>query len=406
MKTYLVGGAVRDQLLGLPVNERDWLVTGTDASELLRLGYRQVGQDFPVFLHPDTHEEYALPRPARGSASGTPASIEADLQRRDLTINAMAMDLQGNLIDPFGGEQDLKQRILRHNPAFRDDPIRVLRLARFAARFQALGFQIAPDTIELAHRMVREGDLNRLVPERVFGEIRKALTEENPVAFIEVLRSFGALAVILPEIEQLFGVPQPPEHHPEIDTGIHSLMVLAQACRLSPLPEVRLAALLHDVGKGVTPPGEWPRHIAHEARGVPLIESLARRLCLPNHWRDLARLACRYHLHAHRALELRPKTLLKLLESLDALRRAERFEQFLIVCEADMRGRGGGESRPYPQRAFLRDIRTLVLQVDLSGITGGGGEGPRIAERIRRARIGAIAAFKQTYIPAADTKAP
>ena len=397
MKTYLVGGAVRDTLLGLAVRERDWLVTGSDPQQLLRLGYRQVGRHFPVFLHPDTHEEYALPRAAPGNEGDTPATLEQDLARRDLTINAMAMDVDGQLIDPLGGEQDLRDRLLRHTPAFRDDPLRVLRLARFAARYRSLGFRLAAETLALARRMVRAGDLDGLVPERVFAEIAKAFAQDDPVAFIQTLRRMRALAVVLPEVDRLFGVPQPVRFHPEVDTGKHTLMVLQQACRLSRQAPTRFASLLHDVGKGATPKQDWPRHIAHEQRGVPLIQALARRLCLPNAWRDLAVLACRYHLHCHRALELKPKTLLKTLNALDAFRQPQRFEQFLLVCEADMRGRKGLQQQPYPQKVFLAGALHAAKAVDLQVLSGSADGGGGIAARIARLRISAIAGYRQAF---------
>ncbi len=393
MKIYLVGGAVRDQLLGLPVSERDWLVTGASEQELLRLGYRQVGKEFPVFLHPKSHEEHALPR---GQEDGDNA-LEADLQRRDLTINALALDDEGNLIDPCGGREDLEQRILRHTPAFRDDPIRLLRLARFAARYHALGFRIAEETLALCRRMVEEGELDALVPERVFAEIARALEGDSPMEFFRALRACGALAAILPELERLFGVPQPPEHHPEIDSGLHSLLVLEQACRLSKEPEVRFAALLHDLGKGATPPEKWPRHIAHEERGVTLIEGLCERLRVPNRWRELAVIASRYHLRCHRALEMRDVTLHKMLTALDALRRPERFEQLLLICEADMRGRSGFEERDYPQAGFLRALLKAVQDVNVGAIAEACAKKADIPEAIQRAQQQAIAAFRKDH---------
>lgn len=392
MKIYLVGGAVRDQLLGLPVSERDWLVTGASEQELLRLGYRQVGKEFPVFLHPQSHEEYALPRGGRDDDA-----LAADLQRRDLTINAMAMDDEGKLIDPCGGRMDLEQRILRHTPAFRDDPIRLLRLARFQARYHTLGFRIAEETLDLCRQMVTEGDLEGLVPERVFAEIARALEGEYPTEFFHALRECNALAVILPELERLFGIPQPPEHHPEIDSGLHSLLVLEQACRLSAEPEVRFAALLHDLGKGVTPPEKWPRHIAHEERGVALIESLCDRLRVPNRWRELAVIASRYHLRCHRALEMRDVTLQKMLAALDALRRPERFEQLLLICEADMRGRTGFEERVYPQAGFLRGLLAAMEKLDVGAVAAACAKKADIPEAIRRAQRQAIADFRKSY---------
>ena len=397
MKTYLVGGAVRDTLLGLPVRERDWLVSNCSAEMLRHKGFQQVGQHFAVFLHPQTHEEYALPRAARGAPANSAVSVEDDLQRRDLTINAMAFDDQQKLIDPLNGKQDLEQRILRHTPAFRDDPVRVLRLARFAARFHSMGFSIAPETRLLVKGMVSEGDLDQLVPERVFSEIAKAMRENHPVVFIETLRELDVLRILLPEVDRLFGIPQPAQHHPEIDTGIHTLMVLQQASRLSPLPEVRFAALLHDVGKGTTPEQEWPRHIAHEARGVPLVEQIAMRLRLPNSWRDLALAVTRHHLNCHRALELRPATVLKMLNRLDALRRAERFEQFLLVCKADMRGRTGFEQSDYPQQRYLLGALQAAQAVDTRQVAALAKSSGQIAEQIARARAAAIADYKARW---------
>ncbi len=392
MKIYLVGGAVRDQLLGLPVSERDWLVTGASEQELLRLGYRQVGKEFPVFLHPKTHEEHALPR-----GGWDDDALAEDLQRRDLTINAMAMDDEGKLIDPCGGRMDLEQRILRHTPAFRDDPIRLLRLARFQARYHTLGFRIAEETLALCQQMVAQGDLDGLVPERVFAEIARALEGEHPTEFFRALRECNALAAILPELERLFGVPQPPEHHPEIDSGLHSLLVLEHTCRLSKEPEVRFAALLHDLGKGATPPEKWPRHIAHEERGVALIEGLCERLRVPNRWRELAVIGSRYHLRCHRALEMRDVTLHKMLTALDALRRPERFEQLLLICEADMRGRTGFEERPYPQARFLRGILAAMEKLDVGAVAAACEKKADIPEAIRRAQQQAIADFRKSY---------
>lgn len=398
MQTYLVGGAVRDRLLGRAVKERDWLVTGASAQDLLQQGFQQVGRDFPVFLHPQTHEEHALPRRGHSADDGMQVTLEEDLERRDLTINAMAIAPDGQLIDPLGGEQDLRDGLLRHTPAFREDPIRILRLARFAARYRSIGFRIAPETLELVRRMVSEDDLAHATPERVFAELRKGLSEDDPVAFFEVLRNLDALKVILPEVDRLFGVPQPAQHHPEIDTGTHSLMVLRQVCRLSPLPEVRFAALLHDIGKGTTPSAEWPRHIAHEARGAKMVRSLASRLCLPKRWTELAELATRYHLQCHRVLEMRPATILKTLTALDAFRRHERFQQFLLVCEADMRGRQGFENSPYPQKTFFVGACRAAMDTDLQGIPLGGRQDKRIVERIARARTAAIAKYREAFL--------
>jgi tRNA nucleotidyltransferase (CCA-adding enzyme) len=396
MKIYLVGGAVRDRLLGLQPIEQDWLVTDSSAEELQRLGYRRVGKDFPVFLHPDTHEQYALPRGQNLTGS---ASVEDDLARRDLTINAMALGPDGELLDPCGGQRDLENRILRHTPAFAEDPVRVLRLARFAARFNTLGFQIAPETVQLIKTMAAQGSLDELVPERVFAELSHALKGKNADRFFQTLRECDALARVLPELDCLFGIPQPERHHPEIDSGIHSLMVLQQASLLSGEGAVRFAALLHDVGKCTSPEADWPRHLDHERRGVPIIESLCQRMCIPNEWRDLALLACRHHITCHRALELRPATLLKLLLELDALRRPERFQDLLLVCEADIRGRGGFESQPYPQADYLRSVRRGIAEIDGSMLAQNLKPGQKIEDKIKRARLNAISEVKRQFSP-------
>ncbi len=414
MQVYLVGGAVRDGLLGREARERDWVVVGATPAQMLALGYRQVGKDFPVFLHPETHEEYALARTERKTAPGyrgfvvhaaPDVTLEEDLKRRDLTINALAQDADGRIIDPFGGRTDLERRLLRHtSPAFTEDPVRILRVARFAARFAPLGFRVAVETRELMAEMVRCGEVDALVPERVWAETHKALSEPAPAEYFRVLRDCGALGVIFPEIEALFGVPQPPKYHPEIDTGVHTLMVLEQAARLSPLATVRLAALLHDLGKATTPPAVWPSHHGHEARGVPIIEALCARLRIPNAYRDLATLTARWHMHLHRALELTPQTLLKLIEGTDALRRPDRFREFLLACEADSRGRTGLEDRPYPQRAYVEGVLAAVMAVDVAGIARAGLNGEALKEAIHRARIAAIkqtldAARRQSSMP-------
>jgi len=398
MKSYLVGGAVRDLLLGLPVTERDWLVTDVTPEELLALGYRQVGKDFPVFLHPETHEEHALPRRSRSDPDSGPVTIEEDLSRRDLTINALAQGPAGEIIDPCGGQADLEQRILRHTPHFDEDPIRVLRLARFAARYHALGFRIAPETQELVRSMANAGRLDDLVPERAWGEISRALAEDEAPIFFQALREMNALQPILPELECLFGVPQPEKHHPEIDTGIHTLMVLEQACRLSNDSQVRFAALTHDLGKGITPEEILPRHIGHEKRGVTLIKGLCQRLRIPNTWRDLAVQVARHHGQAHRVFELRTNTLLKILMQMDALRRPQRFEQFLLACEADIRGRTGMEQLPYPQADYLRAIFQAAKGIDSQEICRNEPDSSRIPQSLRRARLRAIAQVKREWL--------
>jgi len=401
MKIYLVGGAVRDKLLGLPVKDRDYVVVGATPAEMLAQGYKLVGNDFPVFLHPQTKCEYALARTERKSGHGykgfevyaaPDVTLEQDLQRRDITINAMAEGEQGELIDPFGGAQDARARVLRHvSPAFAEDPLRVLRVARFAARFD---FSVAPETLELMRALVGAGEMEHLVAERVWSELSRALGELHPIRFIEVLRECGALARLLPEVDRLFGVPQPAAHHPEIDTGAHTLMVLAQAARLSPKVGVRFAALVHDLGKGATPPAEWPRHIAHENRGVVIIKELCRRLRVPNDVRDFAALVSRYHLHAHRALELRPETVLELFEALDGFRRPERVEDFVLTCEADARGRKGLEARAYPQADYLRAALAGARAIDAAGVAAPGESGPAVGAALRRARSEAIATVK------------
>ncbi len=404
-RTYLVGGAVRDRLLGLPVTDRDYVVVGATPDDLIEAGFKQVGADFPVFLHPQTGEEYALARTERKTARGyhgfavhfsPDVTLEEDLQRRDLTINAMAQAPDGTVIDPFGGQADLAARRLRHvSPAFAEDPVRILRVARFAARFHRLGFTVADDTRALMRRMVDSGEVDALVPERVWQEFERALREPAPQCFIGVLRDCGALARILPELDRLFGVPQPPEPHPEIDTGVHVLMVLEQAARLSDDPHVRFAALLHDLGKGATPPAEWPSHHGHEARSVALVNGLCARLKVPVAYRQLALAVARDHGNAHRALELRPGTLLEIIERTDALRRPQRFAQFLLACEADHRGRTGFEQRPYPQAQRLQLAFEAARGVDAAPLVARGLTGEAMREALRQARTRAIAAAVQ-----------
>jgi tRNA nucleotidyltransferase (CCA-adding enzyme) len=402
MQIYLVGGAVRDELLNLPVRERDWVVVGARPEDLLAQGYKAVGKDFPVFLHPQTGEEYALARTERKTGPGyrgfetlfaPDVTLEQDLERRDLTINAIAQDPDtGALIDPFGGQRDLRDRTLRHvSPAFVEDPVRVLRLARFAARFAPLGFNVAPETLSLMREIAARGELDALVSERVWQETQRALEMPAPARFFEVLHDANALPAIFPELHALFGVPQPERWHPEIDSGVHTLMVVEQAAKLSDDPVVRFAALTHDLGKGTTPPSEWPRHIAHEQRGVALVEGLCDRLRIPNAYRELAVLVSRYHLDAHRVTELRDNTLLELLERLDAFRRAARFEQWVLACEADARGRKGLENRDYPQAAYLRQARAAAANATLDPTEREGLDGQQIAQKLRKARLAALA---------------
>jgi tRNA nucleotidyltransferase (CCA-adding enzyme) len=406
MDIYLVGGAVRDRLLGRPHVERDFVVVGARPDDLLALGYRPVGKDFPVFLHPDTGEQYALARTERKTGPGyygfatrfsPDVTLEQDLARRDLTINAMAQSAVGEIIDPYGGRRDLEARLLRHvSPAFVEDPLRVLRVARFAARFASLGFTVAPETQELMRAIVASGEMEALVPERVWAETERALGEDSPVTFFEVLRDCGALAAVFPEIDALFGVPQPEQWHPEIDTGIHTLQVLEVAAALSRDTTVRFAALVHDVGKGLTPRDAWPRHLGHEEAGVHLIERMADRLRIPNEHRELAAMVARHHARVHRVAEQRPGTVLELLEFTDAFRRAERFERFLLACEADARGRGPElRAHSYPQAAQLRAARTAAASVRLPPEVLERDKGPVIAERMRAARIEAIRSLNQ-----------
>jgi tRNA nucleotidyltransferase (CCA-adding enzyme) len=409
MQVYLVGGAVRDALLGLPVKERDWVVVGGTREDLLRMNYREVGRDFPVFLHPDTHEEYALARLERKVAPGyrgfvvefgPDVTLDEDLARRDLTINAIAQAADGTLVDPYGGRRDLESRTLRHvSQAFIEDPVRVLRVARFAARFAPLGFAVAPETLDLMRSMVVRHEVDALVAERVWQESEKALREAAASTFFRVLRDCGALKPIFPEIDALFGVPQPAQWHPEIDTGVHTLMVLDQAAAMSADTRVRFAALVHDLGKGATPRAEWPSHRGHEERSVALIDALADRLRVPSDYRDLALIVARYHGIVHRAFELKPTTLLDFMERADAFRRPERFAQALLACEADARGRTGMEANPYPQRALIGAARDAAAAIKPSADDIASQNGARIAELLRRRRVHAIAALKEHAAP-------
>jgi tRNA nucleotidyltransferase (CCA-adding enzyme) len=400
MEIYLVGGYVRDQLLGLETKDRDWVVVGSTPEEMLKQNYRQVGKDFPVFLHPKTNEEYALARTERKTAPGysgfsfhaaADVTLEEDLIRRDLTINAIALSNDEQLIDPFNGQADLKAKLLRHvSPAFIEDPVRILRVARFAARFADLGFTIAEETQQLMSEMVTNGEVDSLVPERVWQETMRALTEKTPARYFEVLRDCGALSKLFPEIDQLWGVPQPEKHHPEIDTGIHTMMVLTQAAKLSDDPKVRFAALVHDLGKGITPKEEWPNHIDHESRGVPLVEAFCDRYRIPNDYRELAIIVTKYHLHYHRAAELRDDTFLKTLEALDAFRRPDRFELFLLACEADSRGRTGYEEQHFDQPEIYRAVFNAAKTLDAKELVAQGLKGKAIKEELAKQRVQAI----------------
>ena len=399
MQVYLVGGAVRDQRLGLPVKERDWCVVGATPEQLIDEGYKQVGKDFPVFLHPETNEEYALARTERKTAAGyhgfefdtsPDVTIEEDLSRRDFTINALAIDDSDKLIDPFGGLEDLEKRLIRHvSDAFVEDPVRILRAAKFAARYAHLGFRIAPATRDLMRQMVADGEADALVPDRVWKETESALAGPNPQLFFEALRSCGALRVVYPEVDALFGVPQPVKWHPEVDTGIHTMMVIEQSARLSDEVAVRYAALVHDLGKGTTRLADLPSHPGHERRGKTLIKVMADRLPVPRACRDLGLLVAEYHTHCHRALELRNDTIVKLFEKVDAFRRTERFEQFLVACEADARGRTGFEQRDYPQAAHLREAFVAASAVD-AGRIAADTDDRKIPQAIRSARVRAV----------------
>jgi len=409
--TYLVGGAVRDELLGLPVADRDWVVVGATSEVLLSLGFIPVGADFPCFLHPQSKEEYALARTKRNSlVSGAglgagsnntgqhyindfspEVTLEQDLLNRDLTINGMAKSMDGVLIDPSNGYEDLQQRVLRHvGPTFCDDPIRVLRVARFAARYQHLGFTVHTTTQELMAEMVTAGELNHLTPERVWKEIYRALSSPKPSVFFQVLRDCGALEALMPELDCLFGVPQPAEHHPEIDSGLHVMMAVDQARQRFDEPQVTWAAVMHDLGKGVTPKQEWPRHIGHEQTGVPLVAAVCARFNVPKDYRELARLVAEHHLRCHRLLEAKPKGIMALLEALDGLRRPQRVQRFAQACTADALGRLGREQAEYPQAALLESCLEAATEVDIKPLLAKGYSGEALADQIRQLRIAAI----------------
>jgi tRNA nucleotidyltransferase (CCA-adding enzyme) len=401
MNVYEVGGAVRDALLGLRVTERDWVVVGATPDELIAEGFRRVGKDFPVFLHPRTGEEYALARTERKTAPGytgfafdtaATVTLEQDLERRDLTINAIARAPDGTLVDPWGGRADLDARVLRHvSPAFREDPLRVLRVARFAARFASLGFTVAPATLDLMRDIVASGEMEALRPERVWQETAKALRTQRPDVYFTVLRDCTALARVFPEIDALFGVPQPEQWHPEVDAGVHTLLVLRVAAELSPLETVRFAALTHDLGKAVTPQELLPRHYGHEQKSEELLEKLCERLPVPNRFRDLARHVARQHGNVHRALELKPQPILRIVMEVDGLRQPERFEEFLLACEADKRGRKGLENEPYPEAERFRIALRAARGVDASKVRADSKlEGEALGQAIHQARLAAV----------------
>ncbi|MCL6324309.1 multifunctional CCA addition/repair protein [Pectobacterium polaris] len=413
MKIYLVGGAVRDSLLGLPVTEKDWVVVGAMPENLLAQGYQQVGKDFPVFLHPVSRDEYALARTERKSGKGytgfvchaaPDVTLEQDLLRRDLTINAIARTERGDLIDPYHGRRDLENRVLRHvSEAFSEDPLRVLRVARFAARFAHLGFQIAEETMALMQKMAHEGELAYLTPERVWKETEKALGTSSPDVYFQVLRDCGALAVLFPEIDNLYGVPAPAKWHPEIDTGIHTMMTVAMAARLSPEIDVRFATLCHDLGKGLTPPELWPRHLGHGPAGVKLVEALCQRLRVPNPIRDLAKLVAEYHDLVHTVQVLQPKTLLKLFDAIDVWRKSQRLEQLALTSEADARGRAGFEENPYPQGDYLREAFRVASQVSSADVVADGFKGIDVRNELARRRIHALADWKAQQLDSSGT---
>ena len=416
MKIYLVGGAVRDKLMGIPSQDRDWVVVGATEAEMRQRGYQPVGKDFPVFLHRDTHEEYALARTERKSGkgytgfecySGNEVTLEQDLSRRDLTINAMAEEEDGTLVDPFNGQRDLEQKLLRHvSPAFVEDPLRVLRVARFLARFAHRGFRIADETLTLMRDIAASGELQTLTPERVWTETEKALMEPSPWRYFEALRDSDALNQVFPELDKLFGVPQPPKHHPEIDTGVHVMMTLRAALKLmEPHPPektdrvaVLFALICHDLGKGLTPETKWPSHPGHEAISEHLADKLCNRLRAPNPVKRLSRLVAQYHTHSHRAFELKPATVMRLLEALDAIRRPDTLDLFLLTCEADARGRTGFEDRDYPQTDYLRDCLTAARNVEAKPLVELGFKGETLGIELRKRRINAIGAVKRSYV--------
>ncbi len=398
MNIYIVGGAVRDELLGLPVKDKDFVVVGSTPEAMLDAGYKPVGKDFPVFLHPKTHEEYALARTERKTASGykgfvvhadASVTLEEDLSRRDFTINAIAKDSAGKLIDPFNGQADIKAKVLRHvSSAFVEDPVRILRAARFAARFA--DFTISDETLSLMRKMVENGEVDALVPERVWQELSKGLMEARPSRMFDVLRACGALQKILPELDRLWGVPQPPQHHPEIDTGVHVMMVIDYAAKQNFTLPVRFAALVHDLGKGTTPVDILPRHIGHEARSVQLLKDVAKRLKVPNDCKELGVMVAKFHGKLHQALKMRPDTLLEFLMELDALRQPMRFNDFLKACEADSRGRTGLENCELPETELMKTALQAALELDAGAIAKGITEPEKIKAAVFEARLKAL----------------
>ncbi len=414
MQIYLVGGAVRDQLLNLPCKDKDWVVTGATQADMLNQGFQQVGSDFPVFLHPDSQEEYALARTERKSGHGYQGfsfdashtvTLEEDLSRRDLTINAMAMDDQGQLIDPYGGSQDLTDRVLRHvSPAFTEDPLRVLRVARFAARFSTLGFTVASETLALMSAIVESGELQYLSAERVWQETQRALSEQSPRVYFELLRETGALKALFPEIDALFGVPQPEKHHPEIDTGLHTMLTLERAGELTSDTIARFAALTHDLGKAKTDPANWPSHYSHEKLGLAEIKRLCKRIKVPNDYRNTALITCEFHTHIHKGFELKPATVLKVLKRCDGFRRPERFQQMLLAAKADSRGRTGYETVPYEQAEYFARALDLCAGISAKDVDTNGLSGKEIGEKIDALREIKITELKRLYADKAGTR--
>lgn len=405
MKIYLVGGAVRDSLLNLPVTEHDWVVVGATPEYMLDQGYQQVGKDFPVFLHPVSRDEYALARTERKSGAGyngftcyaaPDVTLEQDLMRRDLTVNAIAQSAEGELIDPYHGQRDIEQRVLRHvSAAFGEDPLRVLRVARFAARFAHLDFHVAPETQQLMQRMADSGELEALTPERVWKETEKALQTQDPQVYFQVLRDCGALKVLFPELDALFGVPAPEKWHPEIDTGIHTLMTLKIAAELTPDVDVRFSALCHDLGKGLTKPEYWPHHHGHGPAGVKLVENVCQRLKVPTHIRELAKLVAEFHDLIHTVDKLRPETILKLFDTIDVWRKPQRLQQMILTSEADARGRTGFENNPYPQGDYLREAYAVAQTISIKEVVESGLQGTAIRDELKKRRIQAIGDWKK-----------
>lgn len=408
MEIYLVGGAVRDQLLNLETYDQDWVVVGASVNEMLEQGFTQVGKDFPVFLHPKTKQEHALARTERKTSHGYTGfechfdpnvTLEEDLLRRDLTINAIAQDKQGNLIDPYHGQRDLELRQLRHvSEAFVEDPLRVLRVARFAAKLHHLGFTVAAETLQLMREISASGELEHLTPERVWQEWHKSLSTQSPQIFLQVLRDCGALSVVLPEIDALFGVPQPEQWHPEIDTGIHTLMVAEQAAQLTRSLPVRFASQVHDLGKGVTPENEWPSHKMHCHTGLALIKKLSQRVRVPNEFKELALIVCEQHSNVHRAMELKPTTLLKLFGKFDVWRKPDRLHDILLCCQADHAGRKGLEDKPYPQKMYLEQAYQAAQGVAVKDIIADGFQGKAIKEEMDKRRVDALSDFKKEIL--------